>query len=390
MTASAPSCDEHNFAIQCYSKAIQATRQRISSGGPLEDVPLLTCILFICVEFLQGNAEEALDLCSRGNILRASVRSNKHHDPYGPIFDRLKVLAATHGHAEPDSEVESSSADYRGQQAEDVSALASVSDARTILYKLMEDGHRLIRKATAYGSDPAPDSALLGALFEEQQNLHRKLQGWQSGIAQLRGRASTQEEISGCSMLYMYSLTSSIWLQAALQPSGETAFDAHRHDFELIIEHAESSLSMFMAPWKTKYTGTPPVFSFEMGVIPPLYFTATKCRDSDLRRKAISLLQRSPRREGLWDADEMVAVARRIISLEEEGLASACWPEEQRRVCDATFGLKRIAMADGEGNGLVVGFHFRHMDGSIRIQEEFVRIQRALMAALPMNGTPES
>ena len=373
-TTSASSRDDHQFAIQCYSKAISSTRQRISSEAPPGCILLLTCILFICIEFLQGNAQEALDLCSRGNTLHSSLRHKKGDDPYGPIFDRLKVLAVLHGRTEQSYDNRFSSTVYHGHESSINIAAASISDARTLLFKLMDDGHRLLRKALAYRSDPAPDPAFLGVLFEEQQDLFRRLQNWQGALTQLKAHASTQEETSGCCTLYMYSLTTSIWLQAALQASGETAFDAHRHDFESIVQHAESLLAMCMVPWKTKYTGLSPVFTFEMGVIPPLYFTASKCRDPILRRTAVSLLQRSPSRESLWDAAEMAAVASRIITLEEEGLAPNCWPEEQRRVCDATIGLKRLATADGEGFGVVVGFQFRRIDGGFRTQEEFVRI----------------
>jgi hypothetical protein len=64
-------------------------------------------------------------------------------------------------------------------------------------------------------------------------------------------------------------------------------------------------------------------FAFEMGMIPPLYFTAMKCRVPSLRRAAIALLEQTmPRREGIWIADLYIAVSRRLIEIEEEGLES--------------------------------------------------------------------
>ncbi|TVY23371.1 Transcriptional regulatory protein [Lachnellula hyalina] len=43
-------------------------------------------------------------------------------------------------------------------------------------------------------------------------------------------------------------------------------------------------------------------FALDLGIVPPLFVVATKCRDRKLRRDAIKLLMVSPRREGMWDS----------------------------------------------------------------------------------------
>jgi hypothetical protein len=62
---------------------------------------------------------------------------------------------------------------------------------------------------------------------------------------------------------------------------------------------------------------TQPSFTFEMGVIPPLYFVAAKCRDPTIRRRALSLLKKAPRRESSWSALP-TRVVEKTIALEEE------------------------------------------------------------------------
>ncbi|MCJ1308043.1 hypothetical protein MMC25_001693 [Agyrium rufum] len=62
-----------------------------------------------------------------------------------------------------------------------------------------------------------------------------------------------------------------------------------------------------------------PFFTFEMGIICPLYLLAIKCRHPRIRREACDLLKRSTRREGLWNAAAMGAVAERLIEVEEQG-----------------------------------------------------------------------
>ncbi|KIW18929.1 hypothetical protein PV08_03218 [Exophiala spinifera] len=61
-----------------------------------------------------------------------------------------------------------------------------------------------------------------------------------------------------------------------------------------------------------------PVFTFSQGVAGPLYTVASKCRDPRLRREAVVLLLRHPRREGLWDTFAAGRVSWEIMNLEEE------------------------------------------------------------------------
>lgn len=61
-------------------------------------------------------------------------------------------------------------------------------------------------------------------------------------------------------------------------------------------------------------------FSFEIGIIPPLHFTAMKCRDPIIRREAIELLLSSPRQEGMWDSVICGKIGMWLTSCEEDGL----------------------------------------------------------------------
>ncbi|KAI6713297.1 hypothetical protein JHW43_004170 [Diplocarpon mali] len=44
-----------------------------------------------------------------------------------------------------------------------------------------------------------------------------------------------------------------------------------------------------------------PRFSSDTGIVPPLHATASKCRNSAIRREAINQLSSSPRQDGMWD-----------------------------------------------------------------------------------------
>ena len=61
-------------------------------------------------------------------------------------------------------------------------------------------------------------------------------------------------------------------------------------------------------------------FSFTLQNFTTLYLTAIKCRNPNLRRRALSLLKTSPKREGFWDSSLVIKMVERVIEVEEEGL----------------------------------------------------------------------
>ena len=121
--------------------------------------------------------------------------------------------------------------------------------------------------------------------------------------------ADGQPEVA--SHLLMYYHVSYIWLCTRLSPF-QSAFDGFAYHFEQTVHHAEiyvNAMSKEIAH-----------FTFEVGAVPPLYFVATKCRVPSLRRKALRLLKRAPKKECIWGADTTAELAARLMTIEEEGL----------------------------------------------------------------------
>jgi hypothetical protein len=195
------------------------------------------------------------------------------------------------------------------------------------------------------------------------------------------------QEIYGLRLLRIASIVSIIWNSTAKvgeqRKFEETAFDEHLSQFETLITLAtsviEDSVPSFLPSsyssksnsesWSILTGNTTPetltpssdhfaalpntyspsskhrsteAFTFEMGIIPFLYFTAIKCRSPTVRRAAIHLLSKAtPQREGLWDARLMANIAKRMMEIEEDGCSPTSeprtWPPEQRRVHGAYF-----------------------------------------------------
>lgn len=58
-------------------------------------------------------------------------------------------------------------------------------------------------------------------------------------------------------------------------------------------------------------------FTVEMGYIPPVYYTAIKCRVPQIRRQAVRVLRAAPHREGLWNGSLLADIVEEIIKVEE-------------------------------------------------------------------------
>ena len=54
----------------------------------------------------------------------------------------------------------------------------------------------------------------------------------------------------------------------------------------------------------------------DIGPIPPLYYVAIHCQDHEVRQNGIDLLEYLMHKEGLWDAEIAVRVARRVLELD--------------------------------------------------------------------------
>lgn len=67
-------------------------------------------------------------------------------------------------------------------------------------------------------------------------------------------------------------------------------------------------------------------FSLSPAIISPMYITATHCRDPNLRRRALHVLEAAHRKEGQWDSLVCAANARAVLAAEESRAAAIMPP----------------------------------------------------------------
>lgn len=132
-------------------------------------------------------------------------------------------------------------------------------------------------------------------------------------LVERAGPGRSPQDLQKAMILEMQYKCVKILLSVGLPPR-ETAFDDFGALFEDIISLATSVIHASSAREISERTGH---FSFETGLVPPLYFTATRCRDPWIRRQALSLLSSRPRQECVWNSEMMFKIAERIILIEE-------------------------------------------------------------------------
>ena len=114
----------------------------------------------------------------------------------------------------------------------------------------------------------------------------------------------------------------------------ETTFDQFLPLFQSIVSEVSHLVSS--PPSAKSHTELQRHFSNELGVIPALYLTGTKCRDPGVRRKAQALLASSQRRKGVWNSLLAARVVECVIAIEEgEAVVRGCGDiSESARVFD--------------------------------------------------------
>ena len=323
------------LALEWYSKAVSKMNEMLPHEEDKETWALTTCALFVGIEFQQGNVGNGFAMLGQGfGLLEAKLRSYHEERPQTslaaldqivvPFISKHALFMASFGlsflaqwgkqFTSSDTPV-STSGDLASQL--DVLKL-ELSDITCLCYETVR-GCRLVLFDAAENAKQTPRrldglSQLLAwreRLFSQTQGIKSLYDSWL------------------ISRLLMYFGVSYIWISTCQNPL-QSSFDSYYRDFEQIIEHAEDVLTLADHPdvvARRQISAS--------GCVPPLYFTASKCRDPTLRRRALSLLDRAPIEDSLWTVLPAQRIIRGIIAFEEDRdteVLSRCMTSELRRM----------------------------------------------------------
>lgn len=322
-------CDP--FALQQCNKAIGHLNQNICSNSQhSREILLISCAIFICFESLQGSYESALSHMQSGlRIFRdwqaeaskpsppGTASSSQHHQSVDgevvQMFSRLNVQTLLF----PDTHLFPT--DFANQDVRLIidsvpGAFTTLKEARDCLDNCMS--YKLQASVAAYFNRQGAENDSGAGRPQDPTNEHL-LPQWSAAFdafVEKAGSSLRPKDLQGAMVLEIQYNCAKILLSVGMPPR-ETAFDDFGALFERIISLATSVIHRSGSCGISERTGH---FSFETGLVPPLYFTATRCRDPWIRRQALSLLSSTPRQECIWNSKMLSNIAERLILIEEE------------------------------------------------------------------------
>jgi len=152
--------------------------------------------------------------------------------------------------------------------------------------------------------------------FMYQRNILRKtFSDWSIAFIEVKEKLRSQSKFSeqeerGAALLELHHIIAAQIIDAMKAP-GDMVWDQYIEGFLQVIE-----LSAIVVG---QNQGKAPIFSLDMGIVPPLFHTLRRCRDARVRLRAVKLLEDYPRLEGLWDGALVARAGRRIDEIERQG-----------------------------------------------------------------------
>lgn len=311
---------KYQDALGWYSRSVSAVRRRIEHGSVDVFVGLISCVLFICIEALQGGAFEAIRLYGQGVQLILSLReqiasgtvpafkASLLEDAIVPIFSRLSILGNAQNKIEPGSFV-------RDVDRILPPAFISLKAAREPMFILTAEV-KLFQEECEKHHDTTNEYHVPPEMILQQTALSAKLQNWNTSFTtlaeSLRAKTALSPQETSAVALLLTHYESLVVILTTCVSRFKSTTDACLQSFQTIVEQSRIALNASVRP-----DGTQPPFTFDISVGLPLWFTALRCAEPVTRRAALDLLRSAPQVQGFYPNTFGLAFAENVMIVEE-------------------------------------------------------------------------
>ncbi|RDW56530.1 hypothetical protein BP6252_14120 [Coleophoma cylindrospora] len=304
-------------ALVHYNAAIQEIK-----AAPDEQLVLMVCILFVCVELLQGDLVAATRHCHSGIAIleRFNLSTTRASCPWViqyllPIFRRLSYWLFPPGRPDRGASLPKPSLTILeiGPEAPCVPDwFMTVTEASNSLDQ--------IRARCGYLSQ---EDKPIQEREQDKTQLRDLLHSWSVQVSAFESRCKDSlqrtERLAVCN-LRMQHEKERICLDVRRGSKSfeeEVHYDRYLSSFKSIVDGARRA-SRFVTPQKLPPDNAQrPSFSFEMGFLPVLFFVVMKCRHLEIRLEALSWIPRlCAAKESLMDLGTLFRVSIRLIEIE--------------------------------------------------------------------------
>lgn len=306
------------FALRQHAKAISELNQRLKNKSK-------SCALFICFDMFHNDYGSALRQMSSGIYVfydwHSKFRRYRNLGLPGNtselavqlqrVFERLMIQTIMFIETRP-SEWKFLAPEFSPSIPTIPSTFRSIEEARDCLISclcsiyhrvLLSQFGRLENDATSEVSVSQPTGG----------PLHQWMASFDSFMINKALQLSFKEQQAAV-ILRIQHIIGSILVDYPKAFSQEIFFDSFELDFCRVVDLA-SSLIFNNGEGRLNPNSVCP--AFEIGILPHLYFVASRCRHPTIRRQALHLLRNGSRQEGIWHRDVLLSVAERIIEIEE-------------------------------------------------------------------------
>ncbi|KAM0334459.1 hypothetical protein ACHAQA_001486 [Verticillium albo-atrum] len=319
------------FTLGHYVKAIHHLQPHFSSKSKASTrVALIACFLFVSFELLRGHFEAALVHLDNGlRILEDSrliapgvqdgARLDSTDDWIIAAFLRIQLQVGILQYTQVSS--------FRNLMSPKPDlpkyAFRSAHEAWEHLSPLLSNVMALAQRARTQATLESGEPRHPASMLEAQARLQRSLEQWMpryTKFCESRSASLTPGERKGCLVPYAFHTMTTIMANTCLSRD-ESAYDSQTRHFITLLQHMTNlrKLSAAASPLAAPVVDMSHTI-IDMGWIPPLYFTAVKCRNHRIRLQAVQLLESAFHREGVWDSRVATRIARKVMELEEQDI----------------------------------------------------------------------
>ncbi|UPK91864.1 hypothetical protein LCI18_002799 [Fusarium solani-melongenae] len=358
------------FAVGHYNEAV---KQTVSVDN--EQLILLLCVMFICIEYLQGNIDAALQHIRHGTmILNESSCSLWTRDHLLPIFHRLSLIPM-----------------FGDAKSICLPRMGGLDASMPVSFGSVSEAQAAIDSLAAQVLDVMPSSC-----HAEKDRLAIMMDEWDCRVHELQATTpmSLMDGYAICGMRIKHEIAK-IHLKTPRQHT-ELWFDQYLDAFQYVVDLAErASQHRIRLRHHQTSQSTAPIFTFEACLLPLLFFAVSKCRQLDTRLQGLRLMaQPGPVKEGLFDASTLYQVVRRIIEVEHNisldrvnhdhtnnqdqppGRPSGNLPLEEKRIFAVSIShdveVVSSKQQDKASYKRQVSFYMRTYEGQVYTQTEFI------------------
>ena len=294
--------EQELFTLQHYVKAISHLQPHfLIKDRASVRVALITCVVFVCLEFLRGHFKTAqihlqnglkvlgeMQMLSNGNdgILRLKPCRESTDDWIIEAFSRLhlQVELFKHAYQHPCLVLQAAGPELPAL------VFHSINEAWQQMERLLNKIFHLTDQSRQQAVSECESLRHPLALLEHQQCIRIELARWldvyEAFKKALQGYRSAEEE-KCYQLLCLYHTMANIMADTCLRPNDESVFDSHTNQFVLLIRQ--------LANLWTITSTTSPVQALpghlidmstsvvDIGWIPLLYYAAVKCRVHRIR-----------------------------------------------------------------------------------------------------------